>query len=143
MGFLLALFLLCSPFSLIIIWYGGKKEIGSRKTFWITFFFSPIIGLIAVLLSETKEIRNFDYYGELLKLTELKEKNVISEKEFDIEKRKVDSSRYEKENPVADKAGVYYYLIFLGVLTLILVGMFLLVAAGGGDAVAPFVYTLF
>lgn len=140
MGYIISSFILFSGLSLIVIWFGGKREIGSRKTFWITLFLSPLVGLIAVLLSRRKGENNFDYYGELLKITELKERDAISENEFDIEKRRIDGIRIKNEKPTSDFAGIYYYLI---ALVLIVGGLAMLVYMGGSNTTAPFVYTLF
>jgi len=139
MPFIIFPFILFSGLSLIVIWFGGKREIGSRKTFWITLFLSPVIGLIAVLLSRRKGENKFDYYGELLKITELKERHAISETEFEIEKKKIDQRRIQNEKPPSDFAGIYYYLIFLALVTVLII----LVIISGGSTVAPVVYNLF
>ena len=104
------------PLSLIVIWFGGKREIGSKKTFWITLFLSPFVGLVAVLLSNRKNTEKYDYLGELLKITQLKESKIISELEFEREKNKIAQSRYLYENPVPDRAGFYYYIILIVVI---------------------------
>jgi len=142
MEYLLLFFVLTAPLSLIIIWFGGKREIGSKNTFWITLFFSPLVGLIALLLSRRKEEHTFDYFSELLKLTQLKDGKIISVEEFEKEKNRLAQSRYEYENPIADKAGFYYYLIVLGVVVSFLVVVFFLVVTNEGKA-PPYVYTLF
>jgi hypothetical protein len=140
MEFIITLFIFFSGLSFVVIYFGGKREIGSRKTFWITLFLSPIVGLIAVLLSKRKGENNFDYYGELLKITELKERKAISESEFETEKLRIDNSRAENEKrPKSDYAGMYYYLIFFALAS----GLIALVVIGGGSEKAPVVYKLF
>lgn len=142
MEYLLLFFVLTVPLSLIIIWFGGKRKIGSKKTFWITLFLSPFVGFIAVLLSENKSMKKYDYFGELLKISQLKDSKIISEQEFEREKNRIAQSRYLYENPIADKVGFYYYLIVLGVVVSFLVVVFFLVVTNVGKP-APFVYTLF
>lgn len=127
---------------MIVIWFGGKREIGSKKTFWITLFLSPFVGLIAVLLSEKKSMEKYDYFGELLKISQLKDSKIISEQEFEREKNRIAQSRYLYENPIPDRTGFYYYLIFSGIVVLFLVIISYLVVTTEGKP-DPFVYTLF
>lgn len=104
---------------------GGKREIGSKTSFWITTFLGPVIGLIAVALSKKREAKQIDYYAELLKFSALKDKGLISESDFNGEKQKLDYARNNIEELKPDNTGIYYYIIaLLIVLTICAINLF-------------------
>lgn len=89
--------------SLVIGIIGSDKTLGFWGSFFISLLVSPVIGLIIVLLSKTKEdeaaqkkmvqaVTNQQKPStadELKKLLELKEKNAISDTEFEKLKAKL------------------------------------------------------
>lgn len=87
-------------------------------------------------------MEKYDYFGELLKISQLKDSKIISEQEFEREKNRIAQSRYLYENPIPDRTGFYYYLIFSGIVVLFLVIISYLVVTTEGKP-DPFVYTLF
>jgi len=98
-------------FAVFVIRLGGERQIGSRLTAVIVYFFSPFIGLLVVALSSGKKNESIDYYGELLRLNELHGKGGVTDKELEIEKRRLQFKRDTQKEIEPDNAGVKYYLI--------------------------------
>ena len=84
----------------IIVGIGGSgRQIGFMNSFLICVITTPIIGfIITVLSSKEKEPTQVyvnsdpepgDYINELEKLHELKEKGILTQEEFEAEKKKV------------------------------------------------------
>jgi glucose-6-phosphate-specific signal transduction histidine kinase len=74
----------------------ADKKIGFWAVFLISLFFSPLIGLIFGLASSKKESnqvvvkdKSISPADELTKLRELADKNVITEEEFQQQKKKI------------------------------------------------------
>lgn len=87
----MAIFFLWIVFTIIVTAFGSKRELGGVASFFISLILSPLIGLICVLLSNplepqrvviTNNNASLSVADELLKLTSLKEKGVITEIEF-------------------------------------------------------------
>jgi len=97
--------------SIMVIAMGGKREIGSRTTYIITLLFSPIIALPIVALSKRKQLPYSDYYGDILKLNELRSKGILTDEEFNSNFMNLP----QRNNLTidADRVGIRYYAITL------------------------------
>jgi uncharacterized membrane protein len=80
---------------------GSEREIGFWPSFFICLLLSPVIGLIIILVSKTKatelkaepvlaeEKGNQSTADELLKFKDLFDKGVITQEEFDTQKKRI------------------------------------------------------
>ena len=100
-------------FSFIVGAIGNERSIGFAGAFFLSLFFSPIIGLIVALTSKSKKDEKYkdemlatqkkqqamlsklekgksvSIIGELEKLTNMKEKGLITDDEFQKAKEKI------------------------------------------------------
>lgn len=70
------------------------RELNHKTAFWIAFLLGPIIGLIVVFASRkvsinASESKVYSQADELLKLSNLLDKGLISREEFDAQKSKL------------------------------------------------------
>jgi hypothetical protein len=93
-------------FTIILAWYGGYRKIGFWGAFFLSLLLSPVIGLIAVMLSKplpTKEELEAaaiakesaaarDTLGiadEIQKLKGLKDQGIISDQEYEKQRARL------------------------------------------------------
>lgn len=113
------IFILWIIFTMIVGWIGNERKIGFWSAFWVSLFFSPLIGIIITLnskknteieyerdilnlqLKQQEELQNIanqnnstgtSIIDELYKLSLMREKNLISEEEYQIMKEKIINS---------------------------------------------------
>lgn len=112
--------LLICLITIILIFYvthlGAKREIGAFYTFLLSFFFSPIVGLIVVLISRKKDDVKLEkellekmkskesgsYIDNMYKLKSLYDDGTIDEKTYNEEKVKLELAR-----PVERRLHIY------------------------------------
>lgn len=75
--------------SFIVGAFGSDRKIGFFGALLLSLFLSPLIGVIGVALSERKSAKPKNYESQLIKLAELKDKNLISEDDFNEEKKRI------------------------------------------------------
>ncbi|WP_234735329.1 SHOCT domain-containing protein [Tellurirhabdus bombi] len=103
----MAIFFSWIVFAFVAAAIGSSRKIGGIATFFISIFFSPIVGIIVALASKRKDQEKFEqellktqrrneygseYLGksnELYRLKDLLDKGVITEDEFQDQKRKL------------------------------------------------------
>lgn len=112
--------------SLIISAIGSKRNIGFFFSFLWSILLSPIIGLAITLFSKPKKNREEvkeSILNQLEKINSLKEKNIISETQFENEKRGLTYrlNNLDKELNTSKKP---HYIALLVLLGLILIGIF-------------------
>ncbi|MCA0428356.1 MAG: SHOCT domain-containing protein [Bacteroidetes bacterium] len=93
--FVLFLFLWL-PLTFVVGWYGADRKIGATAALLISLIFSPLIGLICVALSERLPKKGLEQLAtqsniidSLAKLSDLRDKGVVSEEEFQAQKTKL------------------------------------------------------
>jgi len=99
-----------------VTYLGSKREIGGFYTFLLSFFFSPIVGLIVVLISRKKDDVKLErellekmkskesgsYIDNMYKLKSLYDDGTIDEKTYNEEKEKLELAR-----PVERRLHIY------------------------------------
>lgn len=108
-----------------VTYLGSKREIGAFYSFLLSFFFSPIVGLIFVLISKKKDDVEFEkellekikskesgsYIDNMYKLKSLYDDGTIDEKTYNEEKVKLESTRaVERKLHIYDSKGRGYLL---------------------------------
>lgn len=87
MELLLVIVFVFFPLCILVGVAGKNRNIGFWGAFWISFFFSPIVGILFTLISSKK--RKADPYEELKKLEYLKSQNMIDDKKYEEKKAQI------------------------------------------------------
>jgi hypothetical protein len=140
-----AYFLITLPFSIILTRAGAKRTIGAGGAFFITFLFSPLVGLVAVILSEKNDstsgkLSSLQYLEQLHKLKALQSEGVLTEKEFEIEKQKLFELQYTSDIEESSWSWLKYPIITYGIcLFLIFLFVMKMIDRGNRDAKGEYI----
>lgn len=117
--FLIAYVTVTIPLSLIVTWAGSKRTIGAGVAFLLSFFFSPLVGFIGVILSDRnvtpQKISSIDYLEQIERLKALVDKEALSDKEFEIEKQRLHEACYYSDNEQTTWSWLKYPFVTYGI----------------------------
>lgn len=94
---------------MIIAFFGRNRKIGFRKAFLVSLLLSPLIGLIAVIVSETRE-------ELLIRLKISYDSGNLTREEYDSKVGKLSPTKEDKVNEVTGYAVVFGIIVIIYVL---------------------------